>query len=244
MEIFKKVFGRERKFARTEEIKDKEELITNVFKNFRSEQSKYKGLASYYYGNQDYYSALNSINNAIEIRDRDDYTLFALKANILQELGEYKEAIEQYEEAIDYGGYDITVYALYHQIGICYLELEKYEKALEFFTYAIELKKQHPNKFPLTDSEYTLGGVMFGIKFNKLYDSRAIVLKRLNRLDEAIEDCKQAISYDASDSTPYLLLSQIYSMLGQKDNSLRYLKKSASLGNEKAQEILIEIGYI
>jgi tetratricopeptide (TPR) repeat protein len=67
-------------------------------------------------------------------------------------------------------------------------------------------------------------------------------LKNLSELQKASEDCSKAISLDENYSNPYLLLSQIHSLLGNKEKSLELLKKSSRLGNNQAKRKLDEIG--
>lgn len=239
MNIFSKAFGRER----TANIRKKEikELFTE---RTTPEYLKYNQLAVNAYNSQNCNEALFYINKAIEVRDRDVWVLFAFKANVLEDLGKYQEAIKEYERAIDYAEDDIIVYAQYHQIGFCYTSLGNYQKAVQFFTYALELKKQHPNNSFNIDIEGFKDGVMYGVEFKRIYNNRGNALKNLDRLQEALEDCQQAISYDPNYSNPFLLLAQILSKAGQESRALEYLKYAASLGNQNAQRDLIRLGYL
>jgi len=59
-----------------------------------------------------------------------------------------------------------------------------------------------------------------------------MLLKIKNKLNEAVEDCKQSLQFDQNYSNPYLLLSQIYSSAGQEQEAIKYLKISAQLGTK------------
>ncbi|MDO4729552.1 MAG: tetratricopeptide repeat protein [Bacteroidota bacterium] len=237
MNTFYKAFGRER----TSDIRKLPPhiLLTRELPEF----TILYHLATTSYNNQDYQGALAYIDRTIEKSDIDDWKHFAFKANVLEDLGRYKEAIENYTTAIDYAGNDIRVYAQYHQIGFCYMSLNNHQKAVEFYTFAIELKKKHPNSSFDEDLEGMDMGVMLGVEFKRMYNNRGNSLKNIGKLQDAFEDCKKALEYDVNYSNPYLLLSQIFSQVGQEDKALTFLKKSANLGNQNAQQMLRQLGY-
>jgi tetratricopeptide (TPR) repeat protein len=189
--------------------------------------------------NQD---ALASINIVIKKSDINDWQHYAFRGNVYEDLREYKQAITDYEQAIKFNANEIQVYALYHQIGFCYLSLGNNQKAFEFYTQAIDLKKQHPNSLQNKDLEGMDGGVMLGLSFKKMYNNRANALKNLGKLNEAVEDCKKSLSFDKNYSNPYLMLSQIYSKAGQEQEATKYLQISAQLGNQSAISILRQLG--
>jgi tetratricopeptide repeat protein, tpr, putative (fragment) len=236
MNIFTKAFGRNR----TAFLRKRENL------NFGAlpEYGIYYKQAIDDYNQQNLNSALLNINRTIENSDIDDWKHFAFKANVLEDLGNYAEAIKNYEKAIDFAGDDIHIYAQYHQLGFCYLNLGNDQKALEFYTYAIELKKQHPNTSFNEDLEGMDMGVLLGIEFKRMYNNRANALKNLNKLQEAIEDCKKALEYDLSYSNPYSMLSQIFSKAGQETKAVKFLKIAARLGNQYAVNTLKKLGYL
>ena len=148
------------------------------------------------------------------------------------------------EKAIDINFDDVNVYALYHQIGYCYLNLQDDQKASEFYGYAIELKSKHPNTEHNPDQEGMDLGVMLGVPFKRMYNNRANAYKNLGLLNEALEDCKKSLSYDKNYSNPYLMLSQIYSKAGKEEKAIEFLKVSAQLGNNSAISTLKQIGLL
>ena len=62
-------------------------------------------------------------------KNQEKWEYFAFRANCYEDLQEYKKAIENYEIAIELSENDEDVYALYHQIGFCYLNLKNDLKA-------------------------------------------------------------------------------------------------------------------
>jgi tetratricopeptide (TPR) repeat protein len=236
METFENAFRR----ARTENTKKR--TFANLLGGISSNYLTFYQSAINAYNNQNLNSALENINKTIEKSDINDWKHLAFRANVLEDLGKLQDAMSDYEKAIEFSGNDINVYALYHQIGFCYLNLGNNTKAVEFYSYAIELKHRHPNTASNQDSEGMDMGVMLGIPFKRIYNNRANAYLNLGQLDESLEDCKKSISYDKNYSNPYLVLANVYSKAGQEAKAIEYLKISAQLGNRNAQSTLREIG--
>lgn len=239
MNYFEKAFGRSRK-TNYKNLKPNKGLF-GVFKSGIKEYIKYYVSAQQSYSSGNYNKSLELINKTIEDCDFDDWKQRAFKANVFEDLKIYQSAIKEYEIAIDICNNDINTYALYHQIGFCYLSLGDNNKAISFYTYAIELKKSHPNTEFNLDVEGMDSGVMLGIKFNRMYNNRANAFKNINKLNEAFEDCKTSLSFDKNYSNPYLMLSQIFSKAGKEPEAIKYLKIAAELGNKNAISMVSQI---
>lgn len=239
MDIFLKAFNRPKKKL----SKTNKSIFNSLFfgqKKINENQQIFQ-LATMSYLHNDIKNALKTINSCLELGSSEKWEYFAFKANCLEDLQEFKKAIENYEIAIELSENDEDVYALYHQIGYCYLNLNDNNKAKEFYTYALQLKTelQRKNK---QDLEGLDGGVLLGVSFQRIYNNRGNALKNLDELSNAISDCEKAISIDKNYSNPYLLLSQIYNLKGDKEKSLEFLKVSARLGNNYAKNELDNIG--
>jgi len=235
MTTFQKAFGRERV------PNSRKRNFTNMDEGLNSGYLVFYQQATNNYLNGDYNSAFQNINKTIELTDIDDWKHYAFRASIYEDLKKYTEAINDYERAIELADNDINVYALYHQIGFCNLSLGNNQKAKEFYTYSLDLKKQHPNSQFNEDLEGMDGGVLLGIPIKRIYNNRANACKNLNELNEAFEDCKSALSYDENYSNSYLLLSQIFSLAGQEDKAYQMLEHSAKLGNQNAIQMLNQL---
>ncbi|WP_028123696.1 tetratricopeptide repeat protein [Epilithonimonas tenax] len=231
MEIFTKAFGR----TRNKLSKSKKSIFNSIFFGEKkiNENEKLFQVATTSYLHNDIANALKNIDTCLKSGSTEKWEYFAFRANCLEEKREYKKAIEDYEVAIELNVYDENVYALYHQIGFCYLNLNNNEKAVEFYTYALQLKNHLKNKGK-EDLEGLDGGVLIGVPFKRIHNNRGNALKNLNRFDDAITDCEKAIEYDENYSNPYLLLSQIYSLKGNEEESIENLEFSAILGNRYA----------
>lgn len=235
MDFFNKAFGHNRT------TNSKRRTLSNIFKGIGTGYVVFYQTANNDYLNGNLQSALININKTIEKSDINDWKHFAFRANIHEELKNYQQAITDYKQAIEYSQTDNDVYALYHQIGFCYLNLNNNQKALEFYTYSIDIKKQRDNSQYNPDQEGMDGGVMLGIPFKRMYNNRGNALLNLGNLNEALKDCETSIAYDKQYSNPYLLKAQIYSKAGQEQEALIYLKTSAQLGNNTAISMLSNI---
>ena len=243
MNIFEQAFKR----SRSEKYKRGGRNLSDFMLSINRLDYKLPEYITYYYAaqakyeNGQYEEALNFINDTIKLSDIDDWKQYAFKANVLEDLQNYAEAIKFYEIAIDIHTDDVRVYALYHQIGFCYLSLGNHNKAIEFYSYAIELKQQHPNCECAEDEEGMDKGVVLGVPFNRMYNNRGNSLKNIGKLNEALQDCQKALSYDSNYSNPYLLMGQIYAQAGQEENAIQCMRVSARLGNQAAQRMLNQI---
>lgn len=188
-------------------------------------------------------NALNLIEKTIEHSDIDDWKHFAFKANVLEDLQKYGEAIKSYETAIDIEGDDVRVYALYHQIGFCYFVTGDNPNAVKFYSLALDLKEQHPNSEFNPDQEGMDMGVMIGIAYKKIHNNRASAFLKLGKLDESFEDCMAAINLDKTYSNPYLTLADIYSKKGREQQGIELLKIAAQYGNKNAIITLQKLGW-
>lgn len=237
MNIFEKAFNRSRTFN------IRKRTFSNLSTGINANYLNFYVAAINDYNNRNLNSAFEKIKIIIKESDIDDWKHYAFKANILEDWGQYSEAIVEYERAIEYCEKDVNVYALYHQIGFCYLSISNDLKAVEFYSYAIALKNDHPNSEYDPDNEGMDMGVLLGVSFKRMYNNRANALMNIGRLNESLDDCKRSLSFDKYYSNPYLLLYQIYSKAGQIDQSMEFLKISAELGNKNAISTLKKLGF-
>ena len=235
MSIFKKLFGFEKK----------ENTNTRTFGNMdRGLQTGY--LVSFQnaedaYLNNDLNNALVHINITIEKSDISDWRHYAFRANVCEDLKKFTEAITDYNKAIELSNSELSVYQLYHQIGICYLGLGNNKKAEEFYTAAINIKMKHPNSELNPDLEGMTGGVLMGLPFERLYNNRGNARKNLGKLQEGFEDCKKALEYKPNYSNSYLLAGQIQQTAGNIDEALKLVNQAIQLGNQNAKRVYDQI---
>ena len=231
MSIFRKLFGFEKK----------ENTNTRTFANIdRGLKTGYLEDFSYAenaYLNNDLNTALVHINATIHNSDISDWRHYAFRANVYEDLQKFTEAIVDYNKSIELSNSEISVYQLYHQIGICYLGLGNNKKAEEFYTAAIDIKKKHPNSEFNPDLEGMMGGVLMGLPFERLYNNRGNARKNLGKLNEGFEDCKKALQYNSNYSNSYLLAGQIQHLAGNINDALNLVNQSIQLGNPNAKRV-------
>lgn len=194
--------------------------------------------ANYLYASGFYDKSLELIDQIIPISKINNWKHLAFKANVLEDLEKYQDAIANYSRAIEWANDEALVYALFHQIGFCYLSLGSNSKAEEFYTTAINLKTKHPNTKQFPDIEGMDGGVMLGVKLARMYNNRGNARKNLMKFEEALSDCDKALSIDSYYSNTYLLKGQIKLELNEIEEAKVFLKKAAELGHKSATQIL------
>lgn len=232
MSLFKKLFGfvqKKNTNTRTFENMDRG-LKTGYLEDYQ--------IAEIAYLVGDLSKAFDYINSTIQKSDISDWKHYAFRANVLEDQQKFAEAITDYNKAIELSNSELTVYQLYHQIGICYLNLGNNKKAEEFYTTAIEIKKKHPNSEFNPDLEGMMGGVLMGLPFERLYNNRGNARKNLGKLQEGFEDCKKALEYKPNYSNSYLLAGQIQHLAGNPGEAVKLLNEAIKLGNPNAQRVL------
>lgn len=230
MDKFKEAFNRERKtYSKRFFLLD---IIFPKKKKSESEEKFYLLAKSSYYDNA-LKNALNEINSCIKYSQHNNWKYFAFRANVKEDLLKYSEAIDDYIMAIEINGNDSKVYALYHQIGYCYLNLNEDNKANEFYTHALNLKKEL-QETKEKDLEGLDKGILLGVSFAKIYNNRAITFKNLKKYELAINDCEKAIEFGKDYANPYLCLFQTYSFLKNEDKANENLEVASVLGNPYA----------
>ena len=81
-------------------------------------------------------------------------------------------------------------------------------------------------------------GVLIGKEFKQMYVNRGNSYKNLGHLQDAQNDCVNAINEDRNYSNPFLLLYQIYNLAGENEKAIQFLQRSASMGNQNAIRML------
>lgn len=231
MSFLKKLFG----------INNQENKVTD---NVIDEDSSVKQLfqkANDLYISGFYDKSLELINQILSLSKVNNWKYLAFKANVLEDLKKYQDAIANYSRAIEWSNNEAQVYALFHQIGFCYLSLGSNSKAEDFYTTAINLKTKHPNTKFIPDIEGMDGGVMLGVKFARMYNNRGNARKNLKKFNEALLDCEMALKIDPYYANTYLLKGQIKYEQGKVDEAIQLIKKSSDLGHKSAINILNEI---
>ncbi|KAK2496865.1 hypothetical protein MC885_015308 [Smutsia gigantea] len=188
-----------------------------------------------------------------------------LKAECLAMLGRYPEA---QSVASDILRMDSTNADALYVRGLCLYYEDCIEKAVQFFVQALRMapdhekaclacrnakalkaKKEDGNKafkegnYKLAYELYTeaLGIDPNNIKTNaKLYCNRGTVNSKLRKLDDAIEDCTNAVKLDDSYIKAYLRRAQCYMDTEQYEEAVRDYEKVYQTGKTKEHKQLLK----
>jgi tetratricopeptide (TPR) repeat protein len=143
-------------------------------------------------------------------------------ARVLESLGAYRRAIEEYQAAVDINP-NLTF--LYIQIGVNYRHLEVYDKALEYFDMAVRINDQ------------------LGIKDPLPYIAIAKTYSRTGDFFIAARNAEKALSLDPQQANTYGQLGIIYFKSRNYEYALPALKcavESCSLEENEVVERLSE----
>jgi len=184
--------------------------------------------------------AKECIRKAIEL-DTDPNYYYAYGTILFRE-GEYKKALEQYEETERIGG---PTENLYINMGRCYDELNLLERAIWYFTEAGKIN-------PESDSVNTYLGSIYtrlmereqsreygelALKYTSLqierkgdnpfeYMDRCQVYLDMNRYDEALKDAQEALNLDKNNCFALRFKSKAYLGKKQYQKALYFIKKA------------------
>jgi tetratricopeptide (TPR) repeat protein len=136
----------------TEETREKDRLLTEALNSAtRAIQLEPENgmalafLAEVQLDNQKWSEAERYAEIAIQIAP-DSMDARRVYARVLESLGAYRRAIEEYQVAVDINP-NLTF--LYIQIGVNFRQLEVYDKALEYFDMAVKINEQLGIRDPL-----------------------------------------------------------------------------------------------
>ena len=131
----------------------------------------YKWLGISYSGLNDGNNAIKNLSQAVSIKPTDHQACFYLAMAYINFQKDYNKAAEYCEKAI--ASYPRRDFQYYRILGICSLNTEKYSKAVDAFSTAIELNS----------------------KDGELYASRAFAYEFLGENKKAEKDYKAALKY-------------------------------------------------
>lgn len=137
--------------------------IYRSIRDKKSESITLNSMANVYLGLSDFRSAIEYYEECIYVAQsigdlRFETTVLTNKGLAYQQFGDLKAALNNYFESLSIcRSADIPVhYALYNNIGIVYLELERYSEAM---TYFIEALKKATAEKNVIDESFTLANI-------------------------------------------------------------------------------------
>lgn len=167
------------------------------------------------------------------------------RINIFFLMNNEKEAVRYVEEAIHQYP---EVSELYYLSGIINNSREKYNKALDDFSKAIDLKPSADlyklylgrgvSYFNLLEYEPALSDFSSSIELNdtiaSAYHSRALVNYEIHDYSAAINDFLKTLDLSEGNAALYFNLGMSYYRLGDNDKACPYFHKSCTMGNTNA----------
>lgn len=139
----------------------------------------------------------------------------------------------------------------YYNLGVYEAKEGNHEKAIEYFSKAIEKNPKDNNAyFNRAYSQQLLGGkekkviadysksLKLNPNDNEAYMNRGIVFMEIGEIDNAISDFKKSIKLVSDYASAYLNLGNAYLLKNDLDNACINWKISTELGNEKAPNLI------
>ena len=149
-----------------------------------------------------------------EALGQKDPILYQLRARAYMGLGNYGEALSDFDSAIELNDKNSN---LYDGRAIIYTLLKNYEKAELDFDRAIELNSKDPS----------------------LYCGRALVHMRRRDYNETLSDLECAIELDDKNSAPYGYRAGVYLVMGRYKDALNDCNNGLKLNDKEANLYMV-----
>ncbi len=185
------------------------------FDSYKVDTDIEKGLMEYYkfmlayYADKDSKTALGFIDNAYKKSGEYGYLYLQNYMGMAWQYGEYDKVLELSKLATELNVNDASAYYYAVKVYIEKNDLNSADKMCE------EMRKANPD----------------GIDY---YSTKAEVLRRQNKLDEAIEICRKGIVV-GSDSEIYRQQAIAYLLKSDKENALEAIKQSYEIATQNQQ---------
>jgi tetratricopeptide (TPR) repeat protein len=202
-----------------------------------------KGIAHHYL--QQYDEAINCFDKAIEL-DPNFYKAFHNKGLSLRNIGNYHEALRSIEKSITIKP---QYYLAWNSKGLVLNDLRQYDKAIECFDKVISehhggvlVKYAISNKVIVFANTGNIGDA-YNLaenelsEINKQYalDTRAFVLFKMQKLDDAEELLNKAIIADKDDKLVWLHAGNVHHEKKEYDSAVRCYNKALKLDPDFAE---------
>ena len=165
---------------------------------------------------KDYEAALSDLE-ILALSLPDDYRTFLLKGIANAKLGNFKEAVTDYDRAIAIKAFDATVY--YNKANAL-LRDEDYDRAIENYNRAIQLRSD----------------------IACFYHNRGFAFSKKQMIIDAITDFDRAIELEPQEPTAYIIRGFLYWKLGEKERALEDWERADQLGDSRGTEYARVIG--
>ncbi|MDA7857972.1 tetratricopeptide repeat protein [bacterium] len=145
----------------------------------------------------------------------DNYEVGLYKGLTLLKRNDYFNAISLFENAAHFKKADLG--RIYYNIGLCWFHSKQYEKSIDFFDKAIKEKSN----------------------YGPAYNQKALALRRLGQIKEAIATLKVAVSIDNKNTQALYNLACFYALSKKPDEAIENLRKAISFNANKYQNLAL-----
>ena len=208
------------------ERKEKEEAKRKEMEKINQAKEK-ENLAEKYYNEENYYEAINLLNEAIKLNTYSEKSYFLLgKSHLARK--EYESAADNFYQVLSYNKDDITTWYL---LGKTYFESEDYTRCLNALSKVEELDpKNKENLFMIAAANYNYGYVDEAIEYFKKYieldNKNDIVWYWLGKSYEGIKNNEEAENAYLSGLKVNPKNSDILYALGELNKSTGNIKEA------------------
>jgi tetratricopeptide (TPR) repeat protein len=112
-----------------------------------------------------------------------------------------------------------------------FLKLKQFEKSLQAFDIAIELKEML-NESDLLPSN--IDGVVKKVAVERIYANRANVKLSLKDFTGCLNDCQTSIKLNPNYSTSYFILGLLFVEVNQENDAIQAFEVAEQLGHQQA----------
>jgi tetratricopeptide (TPR) repeat protein len=188
----------------------------------------------------EYKKAIEFLNKAIEKKPKFRAALLNRGAD-KSTLKDYKGAIKDYERIIAFDSNNTLVLM---NIGNNYKRLNQYEKAIEYYTSALNTKGAIKSDSIYLElniyNEWDKDSDYYMRKYEIQYE-RGVSYAKNNQHDLAIKDLENVIKYNYEKGSALVWLGESYLTLKDTLNAKRHLTESANIGMIDGKELLEKI---
>ena len=132
-----------------------------------------------------------------------------LRGEAYRRMGQYRPAIEDFDEAIGLSPGNATAY---NGRAMAYANLKQYQRAIEDYDEAVRLNPQ----------------------FTNAYVNRGAAYADLGQPEQTVRDASEAIGQDPREANAYGLRAMAYAILGKDAEALQDIERAVELGYDSA----------
>ena len=134
---------------------------------------------------------------------------YNLRGFVYNDMGKYKEAIEDYAKALEI---DPENAAAYNNRGFAYNDMGEYSKAIDDYTEALKIDK----------------------KYAHAYNNRGVTYNNMGKYKEAIDDYTEALKLDKEYAHAYNNRGITYNNMGQYKEAIEYCTRALEINPKYA----------